>query len=269
MIEKSDLPNPGPFKWFDDPMDPELRYGKLYQHYSDQGKIIDYWNLPGGQGPVVKTVNHDGVVIMRTAAGNFLFIREHDVVQGDTSFHDRYVNDPTMLYQHCLVTKEEQSEINAERDLIRGNVAFVEHHVVVGKLRGYCSRKADERFLIASQALLMPGLKRKQILAESRNLREARLEVARLERLSEERLLALVRAMLLANYQEQLGRVLLERPHGAILLPGGTKVIFVGDDGKSEEVTQQDLDQVIGQLYRATRSVEAAETAEELLALIP
>lgn len=269
MIEKSDLPNPGPFKWFDDPMDPELHYGKLYQHFSAQGKIIDYWNLPGGQGPIVNTVDRDGVMIMQTATGNFLFIQQHDVVQGDTIFHDRYINEPSMLHLDYLVTSEEQSEINAERALIRQNLAFVEHHEVVEKLRGYCSREATERFLIATQALSIPGLTRKQILEEGRNLREARLEVARLERFSEKRLMSLVRAMLLEYYEEHLERALAGRPNGSILLPSGKKVIFVDDDGKSLEVTQQDLDQTIGQLYRAIKGVEVAETAEELLALTP
>jgi hypothetical protein len=250
-------------------MDPEFRYGKLYQHFKAQGSVIDYWNLPGGQGPVVNTVNRDGVMIMETAQGNFLFIQQHDVAQGDVIFHDRYVNEPSMLHLDALVTDEEQAEINAERALIRQNLAFVEHHEVVERLRGYCSREASERFLIATQTLTIPGLTRKQILEECRNLREARLEVARLERFSEGRLMSLVRAMLLECYREHLERALVERPHGAILLPDDKKVILVDDGGKSLEVTQQDLDQAIGQLYRTIKGVEAAETAEELLALTP
>jgi hypothetical protein len=248
MLERTDLPNIGPFKWFDDLLDPEFHYGKLYHHFRDQGKIIDYWKLPGGEGPIVNTVNRDGVMIMRTAAGNFLFIQENDVVQGDLIFHDRYV---TLLSLDGLVTSEEQAEINVEQALIRQNIAFVEHHKVIEKLRGYCVKEPTERYLIATQALSIPGLTRKQVLEECRHLREARLEIARLERYGEERLLALVRAMLLGDCQERLEHTMTQGPYGAILLPRGGKVVLVDDDGKSQEATRQDLDQTIGQLYRS------------------
>ena len=263
------LPNPGPFKWFTSPLDPELLYRTIYKYYSDQDKVIQLWNLPGGHGPIVQYYDRDGVLILMADDGDVCFVQQNDIAQGDVLFYDRYVYEPRHLYLDGIVAKEEQDEINKELEQIQENVKVLElarkHERAVQTLRAEATLTFAADYEVAKQALDMPGLTKTQIAQYVRELRQARLQVKFMEDVSEGKLFEYVKNRRLDQLQSDLGGALALKVLIPVLLPGGGRIVF-REEGEPEVVdpTQDELDVRIGRIYRKLKQVEACETPEDL-----
>lgn len=276
---------PGPFKWFDDPLDPTFKWGTILRHFQEQERMVNLWNLPV-EGPMWDSICADGVTLLMFAGnggnkvpGVFCYIDTydgppHNDADGEhEDVYDRRFYNWEELYRHGFISNEEGDEIHAELSLIRDNVeaakAYLGHYQAVQTLRAEAILAPANDYGVAKQALDVPGLTRGQITTILRDLLQARLRVKSFEDMPENELFGYVKGRLLDQLQTDLGVALDAKVPTPILLPGGGRIIFV-EEGEEilPDSTQEELDAALGEIYRKLQQVEACTTPETLVTML-
>jgi len=230
----------GPFRWHEDPNDPTVRYGDLIRHWYSQGRIIELWHLPGGQGPVIQYSHFDGVLLLLTEERNICVVDTQECENGQYTVRNRQVWQLSQIYLDGFLSKEEYEEIKLETETIKGNIAEAkaaeEHRRLIIRLRGEAVDPYWFEVRSLTQEIRQPWLSKSKVKSVLSALRVARTEIQRLESLSDKNLFAHVKTRRLSDLRRKFFEVKSADPPDVCL---------------------------VGEIYLAIQAVEASTTPEE------